>query len=101
MIGFLIEQRDREKAQAGMAIAGSNRLPVFSTPKQRTSSLRIAATTICLGLRRPALLRRAARAATTRLKRVADKAGMYNAERRVALPILEMRVGRSIDVPER
>ena len=26
----------------------------FSTPKQITSSLRIAATTICLGLRRPA-----------------------------------------------
>ncbi len=37
-----------------MAIAGSNRLPVFSTPKQRTRSLRIAATTICLGFRRPA-----------------------------------------------
>jgi hypothetical protein len=41
-------------AQAGMAMAGSNRLRVFSTPKQITSSLRIAATTICLGLRRRA-----------------------------------------------
>ena len=36
-------------AQAGMAIAGSNGLPVFSTPKQSTKSLRIAAITICLG----------------------------------------------------
>ena len=40
-------------AQAGMAMAGSNGLPVFSTPKHITRSLRIAATTICLGLRRP------------------------------------------------
>jgi hypothetical protein len=31
------------EAQAGMAMAGSNGLPVFSTPKQITSSLRIAA----------------------------------------------------------
>jgi hypothetical protein len=56
-----IEQRNWEtlEAQAGMAIAGSNGLPVFSTPKQITSSLRIAATTICLGLRRPACFRRA------------------------------------------
>jgi hypothetical protein len=73
-----IEQRNRNviKAQAGMAIVGSNRLPVFNTPKQSTRSLRIAATTICLGLRRPALLRRATRAATAGLKRMADKAGM-------------------------
>lgn len=62
--------------QAGMAMAASNGLPVFSTPKQRTRSLRIAATTICLGLRRPWLLRRATRAATAGLKRIADSAGM-------------------------
>ena len=43
------------KAHAGIASAGSNGLPVFSTPKQRTKSLRIAATTICLGFRRPAV----------------------------------------------
>ena len=56
-----IEQRNWEtlEAQAGMAMAGSNGLPVFSTPKQITNSLRIAATTICLGLRRPACFRRA------------------------------------------
>ena len=35
-------------------------LPVISTPKQMTRSLRIAATTICLGFRRPALLSRPA-----------------------------------------
>src|SRR6476619_3391298 len=64
------------EAQAGMAMARSNRLPVFSTPKQRTSSLRMAATTICLGLRRPALFRRATRIATAGLKRIADSAGM-------------------------
>ena len=39
-------------------------------------SLRIAATTICLGLMRPALFRRATRAATAGLKRIADSAGM-------------------------
>src|SRR3954463_14591380 len=78
-----IEQRNMTtvEAQAGMAMAGSNRLPIFKTPKQRTSSLRIAATTICLGLRRPALLRRATSAATAGLKRMADNAGIYNAER--------------------
>ena len=54
-------------AQAGMATAGSNGFPVFSTPKHITSSLRIAATTICLGLRRPAFLRRVTRAATAGL----------------------------------
>ena len=64
------------EAQAGMATAGSNGLPVFRTPKQSTKSLRMAATTICLGLRRPASLRRATRAATAGLKRIADNAGM-------------------------
>jgi hypothetical protein len=54
-------------AQAGMAIAGSNGLPVFSTSKQMTRSLRMAATTICLGLRRPACFRRATSAATAGL----------------------------------
>ena len=33
--------------------------------------------------------------------RIADRAGMYNAARSVALPILEMRVGRSIELPDR
>ena len=61
----------------------------------------MAATTICLGWRRPALLRRATRAATAELKRIADSAGMESDERSVALPILEMRVGRSIEEPER
>ncbi len=62
---FSIEQRngDVAGAHAGIARAGSNRLPVFNTPKQMTKSLRMAATTICLGLRRPALFRRATRAA--------------------------------------
>src|SRR3954451_1294584 len=40
-------------AQPPIAIAASKGLPVFSTPKHSTKSLRIAATTICLGLRRP------------------------------------------------
>ena len=73
-----IEQRNGEtlEAQAGMAMAGSNSLPVLSTPKQITSSLRIAATTICLGLRRPAFLRRATSAAIAGLKRIAESAGM-------------------------
>jgi len=31
---------------------------------------------------------------------IADIAGMNSALRRVALPILEMRVGASIDVPD-
>ena len=64
-----IEQRNWETlvAQAGIAMAGSNGLPVFSTPKQITSSLRIAATTICLGLRRPACFRCATSAMTAGL----------------------------------
>src|SRR5213080_3808901 len=36
-------------AQQPIAIAASNGLRVFSTPKHSTKSLRIAATTICLG----------------------------------------------------
>ena len=39
-------------AQQPIAIAGSKGLPVFRTSKHSTNSLRIAATTICLGLRR-------------------------------------------------
>jgi hypothetical protein len=75
---FPIEQRNRgsHRAQAGMATAGSNGLPVFSTPKQSTRSLRMAATAICLGVRRPASLRRATRAATAGLNCIADSAGM-------------------------
>ena len=40
-------------AQQPIAIAGSKGLPVFRTPKHGTNSFHIAATTICLGLRRP------------------------------------------------
>src|ERR1700730_8094840 len=40
-------------AQQPIAIAESKGLPVFRTPKHSTNSFRIAATTICLGLRRP------------------------------------------------
>lgn len=77
MIGLPIDNGiGVSKAQAGLAIVGSNRLPVFSTPKHRTSSLRMAATTICLGLRRPAILRRTTRAAIAGLNRIADSAGM-------------------------
>jgi hypothetical protein len=45
--------RRLDVAQQPIAVAGSKGLPVFRTPKHSTSSLRIAATTICLGLRRP------------------------------------------------
>src|ERR1700688_421945 len=89
------------EVQAGMAMAESNGLPVLSTPKQITSSLRIAATTICLGLRRPAFFRRATSAAIAGLKRIADSAGMLIDDRRVAVPIFEMRGGRSIEEPDR
>ena len=58
-----------------MAMAESNGLPVLNT-QQITSSLRIAATTICLGLRRPAFFRRATSATIAGLKRIADSAGM-------------------------
>ena len=44
--------RRLDVAQQPIAIAGSKGLPVFRTPKHSTNSLRIAATTICLGLRR-------------------------------------------------
>ena len=40
-------------AQTGIASAASNGWPVFITPKHSTSSLRIAATTICLPFSRP------------------------------------------------
>jgi hypothetical protein len=78
MIGFQSNNGIGEVtvAQAGMAIAGSNGMPVFNTPKHITRSLRIAATTICLGLSRPASLRRATRAAMAGLKRIADSAGI-------------------------
>src|SRR5271165_123259 len=49
---------------------------------------------------RPLARRRATSAATARLYSIADIAGMNSALRRVALPILEMRVGASIDVPD-
>jgi hypothetical protein len=63
-------------AQQPIAIAGSKGLPVFRTPKHSTNSLRIAATTICLGLRRPRDFNRATSAAIAGLCRIADIAGM-------------------------
>src|SRR3954465_9126274 len=87
-------------AQPPIAIAASKGLRVFSTPKHSTKSLRIAATTICLGLRRPWDFNRATSATIAGLYRMADRAGMYRAARITALPILEMRVARSTDVPD-
>jgi hypothetical protein len=70
--------RDRrlDVAQQPIAIAGSKGLPVFRTPKHNTSSLRIAATTICLGLRRPRDFKRVTSATIAGLYRIADIAGM-------------------------
>src|SRR5262245_49541407 len=97
--GLPCNRRD-DVAQQPIAIAGSNGLPVFSTPKHSTNSSRIAATTICLGLRRPRDFNRATSATMAGLYRMADIAGMYSAARRTALPILEMRVTRLMDVPD-
>src|SRR5436309_14633956 len=74
-------------AQPPIAIAASKGLPVFSTPKHSTKSLRIAATTICLGLRRPRDFNRVTSATIAELYRMADRAGMYSAARRTALPL--------------
>jgi hypothetical protein len=63
-------------AQQPIAIAGSKGLPVFRTPKHSTNSLRIAATTICFGLRRPRDFNRATSATIAGLYRMADMAGM-------------------------
>ena len=63
-------------AQQPMANAGSKGLPVFRTPKHRTNNLRIAATTICLGLRRPRAFNRVTSATIAGLYRMADMAGM-------------------------
>jgi hypothetical protein len=63
-------------AQQPIAIAGSKGLPVFRTPKHSTNSLRIAATTICLGVRRPRAFNRVTRAMIAGLYRIADIAGM-------------------------
>src|SRR5436190_23375425 len=71
-------------AQPPIAIAASKGLPVFSTPKHSTKSLRIAATTICFGLRRPRDFNRVTSAAIAGLYRMADRAGMYSAARRTA-----------------
>ena len=68
--------RRLDVAQQPIAIAGSNGLPVFRTPKHSTNSLRIAATTICLGLRRPRDFNRATSATIAGLCRMADMAGM-------------------------
>lgn len=68
--------RRLDVAQQPIAIAGSNGLPVFRTPKHSTNSLRIAATTICLGLRRPRDFNRATSATIAGLYRIADIAGM-------------------------
>src|SRR5262249_57811560 len=69
-------------AQPPIAIAASKGLPVFSTLKHSTKSLRIAATTICLGLRRPRDFNRVTSATIAELYRMADRAGMYSAARR-------------------
>src|ERR1700680_3902332 len=68
--------RRLDVAQQPIAIAGSKGLPVFSTPKHSTNSLRIAATTICLGLRRPWDFNRVTIATIAGLNRMADMAGM-------------------------
>jgi hypothetical protein len=68
--------RRLDVAQQPIAIAGSKGLPVFRTPKHSTSSLRIAATTICLGLRRPRDFNRVTSATIAGLYRIADMAGM-------------------------
>jgi hypothetical protein len=68
--------RRLDVAQQPIAIAGSNGLPVFRTPKHSTNSLRIAATTICLGLRRPRDFNRATSATIAGLCCMADMAGM-------------------------
>jgi len=68
--------RRLDVAQQPIAIAGSNGLPVFRTPKHSTNSLRIAATTICLGLRRPRAFNRATSATIAGLCCMADMAGM-------------------------
>jgi hypothetical protein len=51
-------------------------LLVFRTPKDSTNSLRIAATTICLGLRRPRDFNRVTSATMAGLNRMADMAGI-------------------------
>ena len=68
--------RRTDVPQQPVAIAGSKGFPVFRTPKHRTSSLRIAATTICLGLRRPLDFSRVTNATIAGLYRIADSAGM-------------------------
>src|SRR6478672_2899890 len=74
--------RSLDMAQQPIAIAGSKGLPVFRTPKHSTKSFRIAATTICLGLRRPRDFNRVTSATIAGLYRMADRAGMYSAARR-------------------
>src|SRR6476620_240619 len=68
--------RRLDVAQQPIANAGSKGLPVFRTPKHRTNNLRIAATTICLGLSRPRAFNRATIATIAGLYRIADIAGM-------------------------
>ncbi len=64
--------RGHNVAQQPIAIAGSNGLPVFRTPKHSAYSLRIAATTVCLGLRRPWAFNRVTSATIAGLHRMAD-----------------------------
>jgi hypothetical protein len=59
-----------------IAMDGSKGLLVFRTPKQSTRSLRIAAMTICLRLRRPRDFNRVTSAAIAGLCRIADMAGI-------------------------
>ena len=69
-------KRSSDVAQQPIAIAGSKGLPVFRTTKHSTNSLRIAATTICLGLRWPRDFNRVASAMIAGLYRMGDGAGM-------------------------
>ena len=64
--------RSLDMAQQPIAIAGSKGLPVFKTPKHSTNRFRIAATTICLGLRRPRDFNRVISATIAGLYRMAD-----------------------------
>jgi hypothetical protein len=54
-----------------------------------------------LGLKPTRALQARNQAATAGLKRIADSAGMWSDDRSVALLVLEMRVGRSIEEPDR
>ena len=78
-----------------MAMAGSNGLPVLKFPDANHQQLAHRRHNNLFGLEAARVSRRATSAAIAGLKRIAESAGS------VALPILEMRVGRSIEEPDR